>query len=509
MAGAVSPKNGERAGILLALACLAQFMVVLDVSIVNVALPSIRHDIGFSPTGLQWVVNAYTLAFAGFLLLGGRAADLIGRRAAFMGGLGLFGLASLAGGLAHGPAMLLGARTMQGLAGAVLSPATLTIITTTFKEGAARAKAMGAWSAVAGAGGAVGALAGGSLTTLASWRWIFFINVPLALLGIVGARIFLTEIRRPSRAGRPDVLGAIVVTAGLAGLVLSLVRADSVGWGSTQTVVTMGVSFALLLAFIGYEYKVPSDPLVPLGMFRSRSLTGANLVMLGVGASLFATWYFLSLYFQYVLHYSPLLAGVAFVPQTVAVMVGSQVSSRLVSRVGARPLLVIGPLVSAVGLLFMSQVNAFSSFWGAIFVPSVLVTLGGGLSFAPVAVAATSGIRSEEAGLASGLVNTSRQVGGAIGLAGLASLATWRSAHFSPPPGHVGQVVHLEALSAGFTAAFAAACGIAVLTAVAAFIVPPINRGGRPPRAASAPSSQDAEDAQLGVPARAMWGAES
>lgn len=500
-ASAAPGRKAASKGVILALACLAQFMVVLDVSIVNVALPAIRRDIGFSPTTLQWVVNAYTLAFAGFLLLGGRAADLIGRRSAFIGGLALFGLASLAGGLAHGPATLLAARVAQGLAGAVLSPATLTIIATTFREGAERAKAMGAWSAVAGAGGAVGAVAGGALTTLASWRWIFLINVPLAAVGILGARLYLSEIRRAQRAGRPDVLGAVVVTAGLAGLVFSLVRADSVGWASAQTIGVMGGSLALLAAFVAYEAKVPADPLVPLRLFRSRSLTGANLVMAGVGASLFSTWYFLSLYFQYVLHYSPLVAGIAFVPQTIAVILGAQVASRLIGRVGARPLLVAGPLLSAAGLFLISRVGAFSGYWEAIFLPSVAVTLGGGLSFAPVAVAATSGIRPQEAGLASGLVNTSRQVGGALGLAGLASVATWRTARFSPPAHTSAASAHLEALSAGFTTAFAFAGVIAVATALSALVVPALRRpaGGEELELPDAPPGLSGEELTAGV----------
>ncbi|HVA60232.1 MAG TPA: MFS transporter [Mycobacteriales bacterium] len=293
-------------GIILALVCLAQFMVILDVSIVNVALPSIRSDLHFSPIGLQWVVNAYTLTFAGFLLLGGRAADLLGQRRVFLAGLGLFTAASLVGGFAPNGTALLIARSVQGLGGAVLSPATLTVLMSTFPEGPRRAKAIGLWSALAGAGGATGAVFGGLLTAEASWRWILFVNVPIGAVGLVAARVFLRgdPPRQPVR-GRLDLPGAVLVTAGLVVAVYGIVSTDQHPWGSGPTLLTLAAAAALLLGFFIREARYARQPLMPLRVFRSRSVTGANVVMLGISGAVFATWYFLSLYMQNVLGYSP------------------------------------------------------------------------------------------------------------------------------------------------------------------------------------------------------------
>lgn len=480
--------SGRRAPdwLVLAIACTAQFMVVLDVSIVNVALPSIRHDLVFSETDLQWIVNAYTLTFAGFLLLGGRAGDLYGRRRVFLLGLALFTLASIAGGLAHNQAMLITARAVQGLGGAVLSPATLTILTTTFKEGRARAKAMGAWSAVAGAGGAVGALLGGFLTQYLSWRWIFLINVPIAIAGFIVARIFLPETKDLRRSNNLDIGGAVLVTGGLTSLVYGTVRTNVVGWTAPQTLGAIGLATVLLGWFISHEHRVAKAPLMPLRLFSSRSVTGANLVMMGLGAALFSMWFFMSLYLQGVLHYSPFVTGLAFFPQTAAIIVGSQVSSRLVSRIGPRPLLVIGPLVSALGLVGLWRLGVDSGYWPTIFVPSVIAALGGGLAFAPVAIAATSGVAPSDAGLASGLVNTARQVGGSIGLAALATVAASRTASVLAGAGGHTPLAVAKAATDGYTEAFLIGAGIAVLTALAALIVPPI--AGRVPQQSQAPS---------------------
>jgi len=453
--------------LVLTLACVAQFMVLLDVSIVNVALPSIKHSLGFSQVELQWVLNAYTLTFAGFLLLGGRTADLFGRRRIFLVGLTVFTLASLLGGLAQDQAMLIGARAVQGLGGAILSPATLTILTTTFREPKARARSMGLWSAVAGAGGAAGALLGGILTEELSWRWILFINIPIGVVTFIVGRAFLQESRAQGERPTLDVLGAVLVTSGLTALVFGVVRTTSVGWGSWQTIVAFGLAAALIAWFVLHEGFVAKSPLMRLALFERRSIWSANLVMFLLAGALFAMWFFVSLYLQEVHGYSPLRTGFAFVPQTVAIMIGAQLSSRLVLRTGPRPLLVVGGLCSAVGLFFFSGLGVDTGYWSGFLVPSVLVTLGLGVSFTPLAYAATAGVQPHEAGLASGLVNTSRQIGGAVGLAVLATVATSRTAD-------VAAVVNrLAALTDGYTLAFRIASVIALAAGAAALAVPP------------------------------------
>jgi EmrB/QacA subfamily drug resistance transporter len=470
------PVTGQRVTpdwVILSLACVAQFMVLLDVSIVNVALPSIKAALGYSPTALQWVLNAYTLTFAGFLLLGGRTADLYGRRRIFLLGITVFTLSSLLGGFAQDQAMLTGARALQGLAGAVVSPATLTIITTTFREPKARARAMGIWSAVAGAGGAAGALLGGILTEDISWRWILFINVPIGIVTFAAGRLFLRESRAESEQHQPlDVLGAILVTAGLTAIVFGVVRTPTVGWGSWQTLATLGTGVVLLAWFVAHEAKVAKAPLMPLGMFRRRSIWTANLVMLLLSGALFAMWYFVSLYLQLVRGYTPIGTGLAFVPQTIAIIVGAQASSRLVLRLGPRPLLLLGTLLSSGGLFWFSALGLQTDYWTGFLVPSVLITLGLGLCFTPLAYTATAGVPPQEAGLASGLVNTSRQIGGAVGLAALATVATSRT-HADIA---VGQLL---ALTNGYTMAFRIGSVIALGAAVAALAVPAIRAPSR------------------------------
>jgi EmrB/QacA subfamily drug resistance transporter len=459
-------RRGGSDGLVLALVCLAQFMVVLDVSIVNVALPSIRDDLHFTQAGLQWVVNAYTLAFAGFLLLGGRAADLYGRRRIFLLGMGLFTAASLAGGLAQNQAMLVAARTAQGLGGAILSPATLTILTTTFTDGRRRSRALGTWSAVAGAGGAAGSLLGGVLTDLAGWRWILFINVPIGLLGLVAARALLVETRRERAPSTLDTPGAVLVTGGLMALVYAIVGTSQRPWTSAPTLGTLGVAVVLLGWFLYHEARVARHPLMPLGLFRSGSVRGANLVMLCMGGGFFAFWFFLSLYMQNVLGYSPLEAGFAFLPSTLGIVVGAQAGSRLLPRVGVRPLLVLGAAMAAGALLWLTRVTPDGTYPATLLGPTVLGPLGLGLAFTPIAFAATAGVPSDQAGLASGLVNTTRQVGGSIGLAALATLATNRTASL------VGAVPAASALTSGYARAFLAAGAILLLGALAALLLP-------------------------------------
>jgi EmrB/QacA subfamily drug resistance transporter len=448
-------------------------MVVLDVSIVNVALPQIRGDLGFTPIGLQWVINAYTLAFAGFLLLGGRAADLVGRRKVFLLGLGLFTVASLVGGFAQGPETLVAARAAQGLGGAVLSPASLTILTTTFTEGRARARALGTWSAVAGAGGAAGALFGGILTHYLSWRWILFVNVPIGVLVSLAAMAVLRESRRPGAARSLDVLGAVLVTAGLVVLVYGIVSTDSHPWTSARTLVTLGAAAALLVAFLFVEGLVARVPLMPLRLFAARSVSGANLVMLLLSAALFAMWYFLSLYLQNVLGFDSLKAGLAFLPQSLSIIVGAQVTARLLPRTGPRPLLIGGALVTAAGFFWLSRLTATSSYAADVLTPGMLITLGLGLTFTPIAAAATGGVSHSEAGLVSGLVNTSRQVGGAIGLAALATVATAQTATLRDQGNRVA-----DAMTGGFTRAFVVAGVICTVAAVAAVTLPKQARRG-------------------------------
>jgi EmrB/QacA subfamily drug resistance transporter len=462
------------------IACLGQFMVVLDVAIVTVALPAMRSDLHFSATGLQWVVNAYTLTFAGFMLLGGRAADLLGRRRIFIAGLALFTLASLVCGLAPGPETLIAARTIQGIGAAVLSPATLTVLTTTFTRPDERARALGVWSAALAAGGATGALIGGILTDTLSWRWIFFINVPLGIAGVVGARATLPETRAAATSRSLDVAGALAVTGSLTALVYGVVRTDTVGWDSVETVVTLAVAAVLLAAFLVIEARFASSPLVPLGLLRTPSLAGANLAMLCVGGSMFAMWYFVSLYLQGVLGESPLQAGLAFLPASVAVIVGAQAGAWLVPRVGARRLLLGSPLLIAGGLAWMSLVSADGSYAGDILGPIVVAALGLGLSFPPGTYAATAGVEPRNAGLASGLVNATRQVGGAVGLAVLATLAVQRTTDLALA-GHPAS----SALVAGYQRAFEVGAVVAVAASLSALAIPAFPRR-RTERASSA-----------------------
>jgi EmrB/QacA subfamily drug resistance transporter len=459
----VSPAEAAAArhkNLVLILCCLAQFMVILDVSIVNVALPSIRHDLGFSATGLQWVVNAYTLAFAGFLLLGGRAADLIGRREVFAGGLLLFALASLLGGIAQTSGELIAARAVQGLGGAVVAPATLSILMTTFTEGGERNKALGLWGAMGGVGGATGALLGGILTQTLTWRWILLINVPIGIAAAVAGLAVVARGRRDAGAARSfDLSGALTVTAGLVVLTYGIVETDTHGWGSTRTLVTLAIGLGLLAAFTLIEGRLAKAPLVPLRIFRNRPVTGANLVVLCMGAAAFAMWYFLSLYLQEVLRFDPIEAGLAFLPMTGAIIATSQLASRLTGRFGPGAVLSIGMSLIALGMLGLSFVSADGSYAGDVLVPSVITAAGIGFSFVPVTIAATSGVRGPEAGLASGLVNTFRQVGGSIGLALLATVATQRTGDLG------GSVSRAVALTDGFQRAFLVGAGFAVIGA--------------------------------------------
>jgi EmrB/QacA subfamily drug resistance transporter len=462
----VSFSETRRRSFVLALCCLAQFMVILDVSIVNVALPSIRGDLGFSATGLQWVVNAYTLAFGGFLLLGGRAADLLGRREVFAGGLLLFALASLAGGIAQTEGTLVAARAAQGLGGAVVAPATLSILTTTFTEGAERNRALGLWGAMGGVGGATGALLGGILTETLSWRWILLINVPVGVFAALAALRVVKVMRRDAGARREfDLSGALTVTAGLVVLTYGIVQTDVHGWGSARTLITVALGLALLATFLLIEGRLAERPLVPLRIFSSRSVSGANLVVFCMGAAAFAMWYFLSLYLQQVLGDTPIQAGLAFLPMTAAIIVSSQVAGRLTGRYGPGRVLTVGMALLAAGMAGLSGVSAGGSYVSDVLVPSVIAAAGIGFSFVPVTIAATMGVRGPEAGLASGLVNTSRQVGGSLGLALLATIATQHTEHVA------SGMSRAAALADGFQQAFLVGAGLALAGAVLSLVL--------------------------------------
>ena len=457
---------------ILTLACIGQFMVVLDVSIVNVALPSIRHDLHYSASGLQWVVNAYVLTFAGFLLLGGRAADLFGRRRVYMAGLGLFTVASVVGGLAQDSGWLTAARAAQGIGGAILSPATLTLIVTTF-SGPAMAKSLGIWSAVAGGGGAAGSILGGVLTSELSWRWVLFVNLPIGAATLAAAAVYLTESKRPATGEQPrlDVGGAILVTLGLGVLIYAIVGTNTHAWTSAYTISLLAAAAVLLGAFGWIEAKVVRTPLVPFRMFRSRSLTGANIVMLLIGAAFFSMWYFMSLYLQTVLGYGALKAGMAFLPMAISIMIGAQVSSRLVNRIGVRPPIQIGTVLATVGFAWLSGIGPTTGYLDHVFGPGIVISFALGMLFTPLAAAATSGIHYTEAGLASGVLNTSRQVGGSLGLAILATIANDRT-HAALHSSNVN-----TALTDGFARAFQVAAGASAVAFLAAFVVPAIKQG--------------------------------
>jgi EmrB/QacA subfamily drug resistance transporter len=489
--GTITTPSGRKVPdwVILTIACVAQFMVVLDVSIVNVALPSIGRDLHYSPTGLQWVVNAYVLTFAGFLLLGGRAADLFGRRRVYLFGLGLFTVASLVGGLAQNSAWLTTARAVQGIGGAFLSPATLTIIVTTF-SGVRMAKALGVWSAVAGAGGAAGSILGGVLTAEISWRWVLFVNIPIGVAATLAALAYLTEVTRHQRgadAPRLDIGGALTATAGLAALIYAIVGTDTYAWGSAHTLSFLGVAVVLLAAFTVIQLKVASTPLVPFRLFRSRSVSGSNLVMFLVGAAFFSMWYFLSLYLQNVLGYGALKTGLAFLPMAICIIIGAQLSSRLVPKVGVRPLLLAGTALIVVGFGWLSLIHDHSNYWSHVFGPGCIISFAIGVLFTPLASAATSGVAYTEAGLASGVLNTARQLGGSVGLAVLATVAIDRT-HAFLGSNH-GAASTDAALTAGYARAFLLAAALGVVAFIASFIVPSIG----PRRAGGAAAAETVE----------------
>jgi EmrB/QacA subfamily drug resistance transporter len=438
----------------IAAACAGQFLVVLDVSVVNVALPSMRADLALSPAGLQWVLNAYSIAFAGFMLLGGRAADMFGRKRMFLVGLSLFTAASVAGGLAQEGWQLLAARGVQGLGAAVLAPATLTIITAAVPPGPARTRAIATWAAVGAAGGAAGGLVGGVLTDLLSWRWVLLINVPVGVLVLAVAALWLTE-SRTGGSRRLDLPGAVLVTGGLAAVAYGIVQTEQSGWGESATLLPLLGGLALLGAFLAVESRAKA-PLMPLKIFRSRAVSAANVAMLVTGSASFAMWFFMTVYAQNVLGYTPLEAGLALIPSSVSVIVGSKLAPPLMARAGARNVAALGALIAATGFGWQSTMDAHGAYLTSIAGPGVLMMAGIGLVATPLASLATSGAAPEDAGLVSGLINTSRTMGGALGLAILTTVAASRS----------GGATDAESLTAGYALAFRTGTGVLLAAAV-------------------------------------------
>lgn len=455
----VAPARRVPDGVIVALACLGQFMVVLDVSIVNVALPSIRDALHFSTADLPWVVNAYTLTFAGFMLLGGRAADLYGRKRTFVAGVALFTAASALGGAAPTAGVLVGARAAQGLGAAILAPCTLTILTTTFPEGARRARAIAAWSMVGAVGGAAGAIFGGLLTDYLSWRWILLVNLPVGAAVIIGSVIWLADVPGVG-GGSLDVPGALTVSTGLTAVAYAIVQAGKDGWDATGTWLPLVVGLVLLAVFVQVEGRFARVPLLPLRLLRSGLRAGANTVMFLLGAGFFAVLYFVSLYLQNVRGYSPVEAGLVFVPHALATVVGARTAGRLLAaRRPPQLLITAGLLISAAGFVWQAALRADSQVGLAVIGPGVLIFLGIGAALTPVAVTATAGVAAQDAGVASGLANAARQVGGSFGLVVLTALA---AAHTRSRPGGTGPHPSGAALTSGYDLAFLVSAAILV-----------------------------------------------
>ncbi|MHB1837623.1 MAG: MFS transporter, partial [Solirubrobacteraceae bacterium] len=447
---------------LLAVVCLAQFMVILDVSVVNVALPSIRRGLGFSTTGLQWVVNAYTLTFAGLLMLGGRSADLLGRRRVFLTGTAMFSLCSLLCALAASQTLLIGARGLQGVAGAISSPATLSIITSTLPEGPERNRGLAAWGAVGALGASSGALLGGALTQWLGWPAIFAINVPLGAV-VVGLGLLAIPPIAPvtDRHRHFDALGATLITAGLIALAYGIVRSDTLGWGSIGVLAPLAAGALLVAAFVWVEARIARSPLVPLRIFRIRQLRAANVVVLLLYGANFPTWFFITLYVQQVLGMNAIEAGVAFLPMTLSIFTGSTLAPRVVARFGARRVIVTAMLVCAGGMLALTAVAPGGSYVSDVLAGAVLSAVGMGFTLVPATIVAMQGVAGADSGVASGLLNTSRLMGGALGLAILSTIAASRTRADAA----LGAA---RALTNGFDLAFTVAAGFALVAAAIA-----------------------------------------
>ncbi len=483
-AGETAPRP-RRLGLALLVIAAAQLMVVLDATIVNVALPHIQDALHFSGTNLEWVVNAYTLAFGGLLLLGGRAGDLLGRRRMFIAGIALFALASLAGGFATDQAWLLVARVVQGIGGALAAPASLSLIAVTFPEGRERNRAMGVYSAVSIAGAAIGLIAGGLLTSYANWRWVFFVNVPIGLVLVLLAPRVLGESER--RRGRFDLPGAITGSVGLGALVYGLSEAattftngQAVGhWGSTKVIVSLVAAVVLLGAFALIEAR-SRHALVPPRVLRSRDRTGAYLISLCIGTAVFGMFFFMTIFVQQVWGYSPVRSGIAYLPMVAGIMVGAGLSSNLVARIGARPLMIMGPAFAAGGMFWLSRVTEHSTYTGGLLGPMMVTGLGMGLTFVPLSLVSLAGVANNDAGIAASLLNVGQQVGGSIGLAILGTVA-WsavasnlHSAAVSAGTSHLSQTAQVamsnHALAYGFGRGYLVSAGISLLALVVSLV---------------------------------------
>jgi len=511
--GATAGGGSRRLGVALLVIATAQLMVVLDATIVNVALPHVQQALGFSGSGLEWVVNAYAVTFGGLLLLGGRAGDILGRRRVFVFGLLLFSAASLLGGFATSEWWLLTARAVQGVGGAVIAPTALALITTNFPEGEERNRAFGVYAAMAGAGSAVGLLLGGILTTYVSWRWVLFVNVPIGIVVAAAAPRVLAE--SPRRPGRIDVAGAVTGTGGVALLVYGLSKAatgpDGVShWGDAQVLVSLAASVVLLISFVLIERR-SSRPLLPLRVLADRNRSGAYLIMLCVSTGLFGLFFFLTLFIQNVLHYSAIRSGIAYLPFAIGVVVASALASQLVPRIGPRPLILAGAAAIAGGMFWFSQLTEHSGYTGQLLGPMLLSSFGLGLVFVPLALVALHNVAERDSGVASSLLNTAQQVGGAIGLALLGTVA-WTTvansartqvAHAAkagqpvPKPGTpLPASIYDHALAVGFSRAFAVAAGIGLLALIIAIATIRVRRQDlsgavpAPPEAAPRPAAE-------------------
>ncbi|MEV0123607.1 MFS transporter [Streptomyces sp. NPDC050703] len=473
---AAPPKKSAPVWAVLLAACAGQFLVVLDVSVVNTALPSMRADLGMSAVGLQWVVNAYSIAFAGFMLLGGRAGDLFGRKRMFLLGLGLFTAASLGGGFAQAEWQLLVARAVQGLGAAVLAPSTLTILTSAVPEGPARVRAIGVWSAVGAGGGAAGGLVGGVLTDLLSWRWVLLINVPIGALVIVAGIAWLTE-SKAGQARRLDVPGAVLVTAGLATLAYGIVQTEEKGWTAAATLVPLAAGLALLGGFLAVEART-RVPLMPLKLFKVRSVSAANAAMFVCGGGMFAMWMFMTLYAQNVLDYSPMKAGLALIPSSLTIVIGSMLAPRVMPVLGPKNVSVLGILVAAAGFGWQSTMTVDGGYVTSIMLPGIVMMFGAGFATTPLASLATSGAEPGDAGLVSGLINTSRTMGGALGLAVLSTVAA----------AQMNGSASKQALTDGYATAFRTSGCILLAGVVVLLLWMPGTRERNRPATAESPS---------------------
>ena len=467
-----------RPALTLAAVAVVQFMVSLDLSVVNVGLPRIAAGLGFSAVGVAWVIYAYALTFGGLLLLGGKAADRYGRRRMLLAGLGLFGLASLLGGLAQEPGQLVAARAAQGIGAAALAPAALALLTATFPSGRARVRAFGIWSAMNAAGGAFGVLLGGLLTQYASWRWVMFVNVPMAAVALVLAGRGVAADRPATRGGRPDILGAVLATAGLSLLVFGVVRTDRYSWGSPVTLTTVAIAAALLAAFVCTERATAAEPLVRPGLFTNRSVAGANAYNLLVGAAMAAAFYFASFYLQRVLGTGPARTGAEFLPFALGVIAGSVLAVKLGYRFAARTLLIAGGLLTAAGFAWFGLISADGSFATDVLGPSIVASVGFGLCLGPVVSIATAGVAPRETGTASGLLNSSRQIGASIGLAALTTIAQHRT----------GPAATARTLDAGYALGLTVSAALLIAAVLIALTMLPRTS---PPAQAGRPEDRD------------------